>query len=66
MNDVQWPQRDHRAPFQGGDVDFHTLLPRYFNQSMPLTWELSSSVSREKILAAKERWDELHNSLPLE
>ncbi len=66
INDVQWPQRDHRAPFQGGDVDFHTLLPRYFNQSMPLTWELSSSVSREKILAAKERWDELHATLPLE
>ena len=64
INDVQWPQRDHRAPFQGGDVDFDTLLPRYFTQDMPLTWELSSSISREKILAAKARWDELHNSLP--
>ncbi|MBQ2380048.1 MAG: TIM barrel protein [Akkermansia sp.] len=66
INDVQWPQRDHRAPFQGGDVDFDTLLPRYFTQDMPLTWELSSSISREKILAAKARWDELHATLPLE
>ena len=64
VNDVQWPQRDHRAPFQGGDVDFDTLLPRYFNQSMPLTWELSKSVTREQILIAKERWDALHARLP--
>lgn len=65
VNDVQWPQRDHRAPFQGGDVDFDSLLPRYFSQSMPLTWELSSSVTREAILAAKVRWDVLHAKLPL-
>ena len=64
VNDVQWPQRDHRAPFQGGDVDFDTLLPRYFTQSMPLTWELSKSVTREQILIAKERWDALHDTLP--
>lgn len=64
VNDVQWPQRDHRAPFQGGDVDFDTLLPRYFTQSMPLTWELSKSVTREQILIAKERWDALHARLP--
>lgn len=64
VNDVQWPQRDHRAPFLGGDVDFDTLLPRFFTRSMPLTWELSSSVSREQILLAKERWDALHATLP--
>ncbi len=66
VNDVQWPQRDHRAPYQGGDVDFGSLLPRYFTQAMPLTWELSSSVSREAILAAKVRWEELCQSLPSE
>lgn len=66
VNDVQWPQRDHRAPFQGGDVDFDTLLPKYFTQAMPLTWELSSSVTREAILAAKTRWDALHATLPLQ
>ncbi|MDO5463715.1 MAG: TIM barrel protein [Akkermansia sp.] len=66
VNDVQWPQRDHRAPFMGGDVDFDTLLPRYFTQAMPLTWELSSSVSKEAILTAKQRWDALHDSLPQE
>lgn len=65
VNDVQWPQRDHRAPFMGGDVDFDTLLPRYFTRDMPLTWELSPSVSKEAILAAKERWDSLHDTLPL-
>lgn len=64
VNDVQWPQRDHRAPFMGGDVDFDTLLPKYFTQAMPLTWELSGSVKKEQILAAKERWDALHATLP--
>lgn len=64
VNDVQWPQRDHRAPFFGGDVDFDHLLPKYFTQAMPLTWELSKSVTREQILEAKARWDALHASLP--
>lgn len=65
VNDVQWPQRDHRAPFQGGDVDFDNLLPRYFTQAMPLTWELSPSVTREAILTARSRWDALCATLPL-
>ena len=64
VNDVQWPSRDHRAPFQGGCVDFDHLLPAYFTRSMPLTWELSSSVSREQILEAKQRWDALVATLP--
>lgn len=64
INDVSWPARDHRAPFQGGDVDFAHLLPRYFDRSMPLTWELSSSVTREDILEAKRRWDELMPLVP--
>lgn len=64
VNDVQWPQRDHRAPFFGGDVDFDRLLPKYFTQSMPLTWELSKSVTKEQILQAKARWDALHATLP--
>lgn len=64
VNDVQWPHRDHRAPFYGGDVDFDTLVPRYFTQDMPLTWELSRSVRREDILAAKQRWDALMRRVP--
>ena len=40
-----------------GDVDFDTLLPRYFTQSMPLTWELSKSVTREQILQSWQAWD---------
>lgn len=64
VNDVRWPARDHRAPFLGGSVDFNTLLPRFFRKSMPLTWELSPSISREDILSVKERWDELTATLP--
>ena len=64
VNDVQWPSRDHRAPFQGGCVDFAHLLPAYFTQSMPLPWELSPSVSREQILESKQRWDALVATLP--
>lgn len=64
VNDVRWPARDHRAPFLGGSVDFDTLLPRFFRKSMPLTWELSPSISREDILSVKERWDEMTATLP--
>lgn len=64
VNDVRWPSRDHRAPFAGGCVDFDYLLPRYFNKRMPLTWELSESVTREQILEAKNKWDELIRRIP--
>ncbi len=64
INDVQWPQRDHRAPFFGGDVDFRTLVPRYFYRECPLTWELSPSVRREDILEAKQLWDEMMQTVP--
>lgn len=59
VNDVRWPARDHRAPFLGGCVDFDTLLPRFFRKSMPLTWELSPSVSKEEIQEVRVRWNEL-------
>lgn len=59
VNDVRWPARDHRAPFLGGCVDFDTLLPRFFRKSMPLTWELSPSVSKEEIQEVRVRWHEL-------
>lgn len=64
VNDVRWPARDHRAPFLGGDVDFRSLLPRYFAQDMPLTWEISRSVTAEQIRQAKAQWDELVAQLP--
>lgn len=64
INDVRWPSRDHRAPFQGGCVDFDRLLPQFFTQDMPLSWELSSSISKEQILEAKIRWDALCSTLP--
>lgn len=66
VNDVDYPFRDHREPFyyRGGDVDFGQLLPRFFTRSMPLTWELSSSVPAERIRIAKEKWDALVQTLP--
>ncbi len=65
VNDVQWPARDHRAPFcPGGCVDFRHLLPRFFTAEMPLTWELSSSVTREQIAEALPAWRALEASLP--
>ncbi len=65
VNDVQWPARDHRAPFLGGDVDFASLMPRFFRQDMPLSWELSSSIKAEKIKEMLPLWDELMQSCPL-
>ncbi len=65
VNDVQWPARDHRAPFcRGGCVKFRELLPRFFTSSMPLTWELSPSVTREQILEALPAWRALEAELP--
>lgn len=63
VNDVRWPSRDHRAPFLGGCVDFDTLLPQFFRKSMPLTWELSPSVSREEISEVRARWNALTATL---
>ncbi len=59
VNDVQWPARDHRAPLFGGDVNFSRLMPRFFKQSMPLTWELSSSIKSEVIRETLPHWDTL-------
>ncbi|MBQ4614273.1 MAG: TIM barrel protein [Akkermansia sp.] len=61
VNDVAWPARDHREPFyhRGGDVDFERLLPQFFTQDMPLSWELSRSVPAERIRTSLERWNEV-------
>ncbi len=65
VNDVQWPARDHRPPFyRGGTVNFRSLLPRFFTADMPLTWELSPSVTREEILRALPAWRALEATLP--
>ncbi len=63
VNDVRWPSRDHRAPFHGGCVDFEHLLPRFFTAGMPLTWELSPSVTREQIREALPAWRTLCSKL---
>ena len=64
VNDVQWPARDHRAPFFGGDVDFRRLVPRFFSQEMPLSWELSSSVTAEQLRKAEVQWDGMMRTVP--
>ena len=57
INDVQWPARDHRAPGGGDCMDLFGLICRHMRPEMPMSWELSRSVSREAILAAKQIWD---------
>ncbi len=65
VNDVQWPARDHRVPLcPGGTVDFRQLLPRFFTADMPLTWELSPSVTQVQIREALPAWRALEATLP--
>ena len=50
----QFPARDHRVPFSGM-IDFATLIPSLpFEQ--PMVWELSSSASKDDIVAALTHW----------
>jgi len=54
LHDVQWPQRDHRVPFQGS-VDYDRLLPLVPHRA-PLVWELSPSRRAEDIVMARLVW----------
>ena len=54
LHDVQWPQRDHRVPFQGS-VDYDRLLPLIPHRA-PLVWELSPSRKAEDIIMARQVW----------
>ena len=38
-------------------MDLFGLICRHMRPEMPMSWELSRSVSREAILAAKQIWD---------
>lgn len=54
LHDVQWPQRDHRIPFQGG-IDYAPLL-QHIDPKLPLVWELSPSRKAADIRTALEIW----------
>jgi sugar phosphate isomerase/epimerase len=53
LHDVQFPGRDHLAPFEG-IIDFKTLLP-LVPDHIPLVWELSPRVTRSQIEKAIEQ-----------
>lgn len=55
VHDVQWPMRDHRAPFSTGGVAFSTLLSAV-PPSIPLIWELSPSNKRADVEEALKKW----------
>jgi sugar phosphate isomerase/epimerase len=54
IHDVQFPARDHRVPFSGM-IDFAALIPS-LPVEPPLVWELSSSASKDDIVAALIHW----------
>jgi sugar phosphate isomerase/epimerase len=54
IHDVEFPSRDHHVPFSGM-IDFTTLLPS-LPVEQPMVWELSSSASKDEIVAALTHW----------
>ncbi len=54
IHDVQFPIRDHRIPFSGM-INFAALIPSVPDQH-PMVWELSSSASKDDIVAALTHW----------
>ena len=55
VHDVQWPARDHRAPFLAGGVDLAGLLAQV-PATVPLIWELSPGNRPEQVREALARW----------
>jgi sugar phosphate isomerase/epimerase len=56
IHDVQFPARDHRVPFSGM-IDFAALIPS-LPPGIPMVWELSSSASKDDIVAALTHWNQ--------
>ena len=54
FHDVQWPQRDHRVPFQG-EIPYEDLM-HHFPKELPLVWELSPRRKAEDIKEALTEW----------
>jgi sugar phosphate isomerase/epimerase len=62
VHDVQFPARDHCVPFSGM-VDFAALVPS-FPAELPMVWELSSSASKDEIVAALTHWKQRFAEIP--
>jgi sugar phosphate isomerase/epimerase len=62
IHDVHFPARDHRVPFSGM-IDFASLLPS-LPLEQPMVWELSSSASKDDIVAALTHWKQRFPELP--
>ncbi len=63
IHDVRFPARDHRVPFSGM-IDFARLVPS-LPVEQPMVWELSSSASKDDIVAALEHWKQRFPVIPL-
>ncbi len=55
LQDAQWPDHDHRLPFDG-QINFDRLLP-LFPADATHVWELSPRIRKKHILTAKTHWD---------
>jgi sugar phosphate isomerase/epimerase len=62
IHDVRFPARDHRVPFSGM-IDFAGLVPS-LPVEQPMVWELSSSASKDDIVAALEHWKQRFPVIP--
>lgn len=62
IQDVIWPDHDHRAPFSG-EIDFARLLPLLPADALRV-WELSPRVKKADLLVAKEKWEALFEVEP--
>lgn len=63
IHDVRFPARDHRVPFSGM-IDFARLVPS-LPVEQPMVWELSSSASKDDIVAAVEHWKQRFPAIPV-
>ncbi|XHR28121.1 MAG: sugar phosphate isomerase/epimerase family protein [Chthoniobacteraceae bacterium] len=57
LHDVEWPGRDHRAPFTGGSVDYDRLIPLLPKGTL-FVWEMNPKRTREEIAVSLARWKE--------
>jgi len=60
VHDVKWPFSDHQAPFKG-EINFPALLPKLSNAGI-FVFEIHPRISREDIMAARDRWTLLFGS----
>lgn len=57
LHDVEWPGRDHLAPFTGGSVDYNKLIP-LMPKGMLFVWEMGPRRTQEEIAESLRLWKE--------